>query len=73
MQEKFSRALSNRLVRISAYSMIMVVCTYLGLYLGLYIDKLTGMSPNFTLVCLICGIALGFHGFIQETLLRGKE
>jgi len=30
------------------------------------------MAPNFTLVGLVAGIALGFKGFIQEVLIERK-
>jgi hypothetical protein len=33
---------------------------------------MTGMTPNFTFVCLIVGIALGFKGFIQEVIAERK-
>lgn len=58
----------SRLTRISAHGIVLVVATYLGLYLGLYLDQLTGMAPNFTLVCLFVGVVLGFKGFIQEVI-----
>lgn len=63
-----SREVMGRLTRISAHGIVLVVATYLGLYLGLSLDKLTDMAPNFTLVCLFIGIALGFKGFIQEVI-----
>mgnify|MGYP001476259234 CR=1 FL=1 len=66
------RALANRLSRISAYSLVLVVMTFLGLYLGLWLDRLTGMAPNFTLLFLIAGIALGFKGFIQEVIIERR-
>jgi len=49
--------------------------TFLGLYLGLYLDRLTNMAPNFTFLGLIIGIALGFKGFIQEAIAerRGQQ
>ncbi|MDT8272928.1 MAG: AtpZ/AtpI family protein [Desulfomonilia bacterium] len=71
-KEKLPRALANRLIRISSYSLVLVVTTYLGLYLGITIDAATGMAPNFTLLCLIAGIALGFRGFIQELMRERK-
>jgi len=45
-----------------------VAAPYLGLYLGLYLDKLTGMAPNFTLVFLCMGVVLGFKGFVEEVV-----
>lgn len=71
-KEKIPRALANRISRISGYSLVLVVMTFLGLYGGMELDRLTGMTPNFTLVCLIIGIVLGFKGFIQEVILERK-
>ena len=71
-KEKLPRALANRLIRISSYSLVLVVTTYLGLYLGISLDQATGMAPNFTLLCLIVGIVLGFKGFIQELIIERK-
>ena len=74
-KEKIPRALANRISRISAYSLVLVVMTFLGLYLGVWLDKVTGMAPNFTFLFLITGIAIGFKGFIQEVIIerRGKK
>jgi F0F1-type ATP synthase assembly protein I len=71
-REKIPRKLANRITRISGYSLVLVGMTFLGLYGGVQLDRLTGMSPNFTFVCLITGIALGFKGFIQEVILERK-
>ncbi len=71
-KEKIPRALANRLSRISAYSLVLVIMTFLGLYLGLWLDKVTGMAPNFTLLFLISGIAIGFKGFIQEVIIERR-
>jgi F0F1-type ATP synthase assembly protein I len=71
-KEKIPRALANRISRISGYSLVLVVMTFLGLYGGMELDRLTGMTPNFTLVCLIIGVVLGFKGFIQEVIIERK-
>ncbi|MCK9263325.1 MAG: AtpZ/AtpI family protein [Deltaproteobacteria bacterium] len=70
---KIPRALANRLTRISAYSIVLVAMTFLGLYTGLWLDKITGMAPNFTLLLLILGIVLGFKGFIKEVMIERKK
>ena len=69
------RKLLARITRISAYSFILVIMTFLGLSLGLYLDRLTNMAPNFTFLGLIIGIAIGFKGFIQEAITerRGQQ
>ena len=71
-KEKIEKALANRLSRISAYSLVLVTMTFLGLYGGMYLDRALGMAPNFTLVGLVAGIALGFKGFIQEVVIERK-
>ena len=70
---KIPRALANRLVRISAYSIVLVAMTFLGLYAGIWLDKATGMAPNFTLLFLILGVVLGFKGFIHELIIERKK
>jgi F0F1-type ATP synthase assembly protein I len=72
-RHKVPRELTNRLVRISAYSIVLVTMTFLGLYAGLWLDRATGMSPNFTFLMLILGIALGFKGFIQEVIIERRK
>jgi len=67
------RTLLKRIGRISALSFILVIMTFLGLYVGLYIDKLTNMAPNFTFLGLILGIAIGFKGFIEEVLVERRK
>jgi F0F1-type ATP synthase assembly protein I len=71
-KEKIEKALANRLSRISAYSLVLVTMTFLGLYGGMYLDRVLGMAPNFTLVGLVAGIALGFKGFIEEVVIERK-
>jgi hypothetical protein len=66
------REVRNRISRISAYSLVLVTMTFLGLYGGMYLDRTFGMAPNFTLVGLVAGIALGFKGFIEEVVIERK-
>ena len=71
-KEKIEKALANRLSRISAYSLVLVTMTFLGLYGGMYLDRVLGMAPNFTMIGLVAGIALGFKGFIEEVVIERK-
>jgi F0F1-type ATP synthase assembly protein I len=71
-REKIPKELTNRLTRISGYSIVLVTMTFLGLYGGIYLDRTFGMAPNFTLVGLVAGIALGFKGFIQEVVIERR-
>ena len=71
-KDTVTREVRNRLSRISAYSLVLVTMTFLGLYGGMYLDRTLGMAPNFTLVGLVAGIALGFKGFIEEVVIERK-
>ncbi len=71
-KEKIEKALANRLCRISGYSVVLVAMTFLGMYGGMYLDKTLNMAPNFTLVGLVAGIALGFKGFIEEVVIERR-
>jgi F0F1-type ATP synthase assembly protein I len=71
-KEKVPRELLQKITRISAHGLVLVVVTFLGLYLGMYIDKVTGLAPNFTFLFLIVGIVLGFKGFIQEAITERR-
>jgi len=71
-KEAINREDRNRVCRISGYSLVLVTMTFLGLYGGMYLDKALNMAPNFTLVGLVAGIALGFKGFIEEVLIERK-
>jgi len=71
-RQTVTREVKNRLCRISGYSLVLVTMTFLGLYGGMYLDRVLNMAPNFTLVGLIAGIALGFKGFIEEVVIERK-
>jgi F0F1-type ATP synthase assembly protein I len=71
-KDKLPREVTNRLARISGYSLVLVTMTFLGLYGGMYLDKVLGMAPNFTMLGLVAGIVLGFKGFIHEVVIERK-
>jgi len=71
-REVIKREDRNRVCRISGYSLVLVAMTFLGLYGGMELDKALNMAPNFTLVGLVAGIALGFKGFIEEVVIERK-
>jgi len=74
MKKRMAQKIFNiRVVRVSAYGFMLVLSTFVGLYLGIYLDQLTNMAPNFTLAGLILGIIIGFKGFLEETLRQRKE
>ena len=69
---KLPRKLFTKIARISAYSFVLVIMTFLGLYGGMYLDEITNMAPNFTFLGLIIGIIIGFRGFIQEAITERR-
>lgn len=71
-RDVINREVRNRVCRISSYSLVLVVMTFLGLYGGMYLDRALNMAPNFTLVGLVAGIALGFKGFVEEVVIERK-
>ncbi|HQI01308.1 MAG TPA: AtpZ/AtpI family protein [Deltaproteobacteria bacterium] len=70
---RIPRKLLTRISRISAYSFVLVIMTFLGLYGGIYLDRVTNMAPNFTFIGLIAGVILGFKGFIQEAIIERRK
>jgi F0F1-type ATP synthase assembly protein I len=73
VKNRLSRKLTSRIARISALSFVLVIMTFLGLYAGMYVDQITRMAPNFTMLGLILGIAIGFKGFIEEVLVERRK
>lgn len=66
IKEKIPAALSGRLFRIIAYSLAPIAMGFLGLYGGIKLDRITGMTPNFAVIFLIVGLTLGYLGFVRE-------
>jgi F0F1-type ATP synthase assembly protein I len=73
VKDRLSRKLTSRIARISALSFVLVIMTFLGLYAGMYVDQITRMAPNFTMLGLIIGLVLGFKGFIEEVLVERRK
>ncbi len=71
-RERLPLSVANRIARISSHGLVLVIMTFLGLYLGVYLDGVTGMAPNFTLVGFILGVILGFRGFVKEAIIERK-
>jgi F0F1-type ATP synthase assembly protein I len=72
-RQRPSRTLFAQFTRVSAYGFVLVIMTFLGLYGGLYLDKVTDMAPNFTLLGLVIGIILGFRGFLHEAVSERRK
>ncbi|MGD0819760.1 MAG: AtpZ/AtpI family protein [Desulfomonilia bacterium] len=73
IKDRLPRKLSGRIARISALSFVLVIMTFLGLYVGMYVDQITHMAPNFTMLGLIIGIVIGFKGFVEEVLVERRK
>ena len=71
-RQRLPKPLIAKITRISAHGLVLVALTFCGLYLGLYLDHLTNMAPNFTLLCLVVGVVFGFRGFVQELLAERR-
>lgn len=48
------------LATLASMGITMVACTFIGLLLGIYLDKYFGTKPWLTLLLLFFGIAAGF-------------
>lgn len=55
------KGLLKRLVWLSSMGISMVVATFVGLYIGVYLDNVFSTRPWFTIIFLIIGIAAGFR------------
>jgi hypothetical protein len=73
VRDRLPKKLTNRIARISALSFVLVIMTFCGLYAGMYVDQITRMAPNFTMLGLIIGIILGFKGFVEEVLVERRK
>ncbi|MEI7641131.1 MAG: AtpZ/AtpI family protein [bacterium] len=58
--DKETRQLFRTMGTLSSLGFTLVLATFAGLALGLWLDKLTGLKPLFTIGLLIFGIIAGF-------------
>ena len=58
--DKDERDALVKLGELGSLGFTLVLSTFCGLGLGLFLDKVTHLKPLFTIVCLLCGIILGF-------------
>lgn len=54
------KGLFKRLAWVSSFGISLVVATFVGLYIGVYLDKLFSATPWLTIIFLIIGIIAGF-------------
>ncbi|HAG51304.1 MAG: hypothetical protein A2X87_04850 [Deltaproteobacteria bacterium GWC2_42_51] len=58
--EEDNKGLFKRLAWVSSLGISMVLATFVGLYIGVYLDKLFSTTPWLTIIFLIIGIIAGF-------------
>jgi len=72
MKEDTKNAL--RLVGLaSTLGLPIVIATFIGLALGLWLDRVFDTSPWLTIIFLILGIVAGFRNFYRFMTKRTKE
>ena len=64
--EEGNRGLYRQLAKVSIMGIEMVVSTFIGLAIGLYLDGLFETKPWLTIFFLIVGIAAGFKNIFLE-------
>jgi len=61
-----SKGLFKQLGKLSLIGIELVVATFIGLAIGLYLDRLFDSAPWLTIAFLIFGIAAGFRNIFRE-------
>lgn len=64
--EKQTKGLFGQLAKVSIIGIEMVVSTFVGLIMGIYLDKWLETKPWLTIVFLIFGIVAGFRNIFRE-------
>lgn len=59
--EENNKSLLKKAVWLSSLGTSLVIATFAGLYIGIYLDKLFSTKPWLTIIFLIIGIAAGFR------------
>jgi ATP synthase protein I len=59
--------------RLGSIGIHLVVCTFVGLAVGYYLDKWLDTRPWLTLLFLVFGIAAGFKNIYEETKRLQRE
>ena len=75
MEEK-DRKLWRTLGVLSTVGITLVAATMIGLYLGVWLDRLFGTSPWLTILFLLLGIGAGFRNlfhYVKRSLRDGND
>ncbi len=57
----------------SAYGIVMVICSFLFLYVGYKLDRLFNTEPNFMLGLFLLGLMLCIGRLYQDAWVRRKN
>ncbi len=71
MGEENRKGVLRGLALLASMGISMVVSTFIGLLIGLYLDRVFATKPLFTIVFLILGIAAGFRNIYLMTKRYG--
>lgn len=70
-QDNGGRGFFKGLAMLASMGIAMVVSTFIGLVMGIYLDKYLGTKPWLTIIFLIFGIAAGFRNIYEMTRKYG--
>jgi ATP synthase protein I len=59
------RSLVRQLMRASMVGIQLVVATFVGFFIGRYLDKLFGTFPWLTIIFLVLGLVAGFRDLFR--------
>lgn len=70
-EENNGRGFIKGIAMLASMGIAMVVSTFIGLLIGIYLDKFFGTKPWFTIIFLFFGIAAGFRNIYLMTKKYG--
>lgn len=70
-EDNNSRGFFKGLAMLASMGIAMVVSTFIGLLIGIYLDKFFDTKPWFTIIFLFFGIAAGFRNIYEMTKKYG--
>lgn len=70
-EDKGNRGVFRGLAMLATMGIAMVVSTFIGLIIGIYLDKYFDTKPWLTIIFLIFGIAAGFRNIYEMTRKYG--
>ena len=70
-ENKGDRGFFKGLAMLASMGIAMVVSTFIGLIIGIYLDKYFDTKPWLTIIFLVLGIAAGFRNIYEMTRKYG--